>query len=123
MTVYVDDVEIPYGRMLMCHCWTDGDISELLDMMNKIGVSARWIQKPPEASWWHFDISLARKRRALEFGAVLTDRFGPMEHVARLRLNHADESVRRRAARDLSRIRRRRAGWRPLPYPFSSRGS
>jgi len=83
MTVYVDDVRHSYGRMVMCHLWAD-TLEELYAMVDAIGVQRKWLQQPPKASWVHFDISLAKKALALEAGAVLTDKFGPMEHVARL---------------------------------------
>lgn len=110
MTIYVDDVELPYGRMTMCHCWTDGPLDDLLTMMDRVGVARKWIQKPPAASWVHFDISAGARRRALTLGAVLTDRYGPMEHVARLNLSDPDPAVRDKARHDLSRIRMKRGG-------------
>ena len=94
--VYVDDADIPYKGMVMSHCWAD-NLSELLAMMDKIGVNRKWIQGHPtlslpefrKASWVHFDISLGKKKMALRYGAVLTDRFGPLEHVARITGNRA----------------------------------
>lgn len=80
MTVYVDDVELPYGRMLMCHMWAD-TLDELLEMADIIGVNRGWMQSPPKASWIHFDIAKAKKAIALENGAVLTDRLGPSYHA------------------------------------------
>lgn len=83
MTVYVDDVRHPFGRMIMCHMWADTE-EELHAMADRIGVARRWFQTPPKASWNHYDVSLGMKARALQFGAVLTDQFGPLEHTARL---------------------------------------
>lgn len=80
MTVYVDDVRHTYGQMIMCHMWSD-ELDELLAMADQIGVARRWLQKPPRASWVHFDISLGKKRLAIEAGAVLTDKYGPIVHV------------------------------------------
>ena len=85
MTVYVDDVRHPFGRMVMCHLWADTE-AELLAMVDRIGVDRRWYQRPPKASWHHFDISLSKKAAAIAAGAVLTDRYGPVEHVARLHI-------------------------------------
>ena len=100
MTVYVDDVRLPYGSMIMCHMWAsrivDGlyidAVDELLAMADTIGVQRKWIQGHPtlsfgkhrSASWVHFDVSIGKKARALDAGAVLTDRYGPSEHTARL---------------------------------------
>ncbi len=91
MTVYVDNVRHPFGRMIMCHMWSVS-IDELLTMADRIGVGRHWIQGHPtlslprfrKASWVHFDIALSKKAQAIALGAVLTDMFGPLEHCARL---------------------------------------
>lgn len=108
MTVYVDDVRHSYGRMVMCHLWADR-LGELLDMVDRIGVDRRWIQQPPKASWVHFDISLGMKRKALAAGAVLTDRFGPVEHVARRDIASGDPERMQRGAERLASVGRSRA--------------
>jgi hypothetical protein len=84
VAVYVDDVRNSYGRMIMCHMWADTE-AELRAMALRIGVSQCWIQQPPKASWVHFDISIGMKRKAIQAGAILTDKYGPVEHVAKLR--------------------------------------
>lgn len=99
MTVYVDDVRHRWRNMIFCHCWADFE-SELLSFMDLIGVQRKWIQRPPKASWTHFDICLSKKRLALQRGAVLTDKYGPTEHVTRLGLGAAtafgnDEEIER----------------------------
>ncbi len=93
MAVYVDDVRHGFGNMVMCHLWADTD-EELLEMVDLIGVQRKWIQghkslsfgKHRNASWVHFDISLGKKALALQRGAILTDRFGPIVHTAKLRI-------------------------------------
>ena len=97
-TVYVDDVRHPFGRMIMCHMWSE-DLETLLIMADKIGVQRKWLQQPPKASWVNFDISLGMKAKAIQLGAVLTDRYGPSEHVAKLRGNQRmiDNIASRRA--------------------------
>lgn len=82
MAVYVDDVQYAYGRMKMCHLWADTE-EELFRMVDAIGVARKWVQRPPRASWLHFDICLSKKALALKHGAVLTDKYGPVEHCAR----------------------------------------
>lgn len=84
MSVYVDDVRHTFGRMIMCHMWAD-TLDELFAMVDKIGVQRKWLQQPPKASWVHFDISLAMKAKAIKEGAILTDKYGPVEHMAKLR--------------------------------------
>lgn len=90
MTVYVDDARHPYGRYVMCHLWADTR-GELFAMVDRIGVQRKWFQRPPgtgvpgiDASWEHFDITQSKRALAVAAGAVETDRYGPVEHVARL---------------------------------------
>lgn len=68
MTVYVDDMEAKFGRMIMCHMMADSK-EELLAMVDAIGVNRRWIQKEGTI-YEHFDVSLSMKRRAIDRGAV-----------------------------------------------------
>lgn len=84
MAVYVDDVRHRFRGMIMCHMWADS-LEELLAMADRIGMARRWLQRPPKASWVHFDVSLTLKAKAIAAGAILTDRYGPVEHVARQR--------------------------------------
>jgi hypothetical protein len=97
MTVYVDDMRAPFGNMVMCHMWADTD-AELLAMADRICVARKWIQghqtlsfgKHRNASWVHFDIALSKRALAVRFGAVETDRYGPLVHATRLRLAAAE---------------------------------
>lgn len=63
MTVYVDDMRAPYGRLVMCHMLADTD-EELRAMADKIGVAQRWHQGD------HFDICLSKRALAVQAGAV-----------------------------------------------------
>lgn len=102
MTVHVDDVRHPFGRMFMCHMWSQS-LDELLAMADRIGVARKWLQQPPKASWVHFDISLSKKALAIEAGAVLTDKYGPLEHEARL---HIASGVPERVALGEKKLKR-----------------
>jgi len=91
MSVYVDNARNPYGRLLMCHMWADTR-DELFAMGDKIGIARRWFQRPAgsgiagmDASWEHFDIAQSKRTLAVAAGAIETDKYGPSEHVARLR--------------------------------------
>lgn len=72
MTVYVDTMEAPFGRMKMCHMFAD-TLAELNHMADAIGVARKWIQHPPKASWVHYDIALNKKKLAIKHGAVLIE--------------------------------------------------
>lgn len=84
MSVYVDDMRAPFGRMIMCHLWADTS-AELFAMADAIGVARKWFQCPPKASWEHFDIALSKRALAVERGAIETDRYGPVRHTRKLR--------------------------------------
>jgi hypothetical protein len=76
--VYVDDMNAPFGNMIMCHLIAD-TTEELLQMVDKIGVQRKWIQDagtPRE----HFDIALSKKKLAIQFGAI------PIEYGTELAL-------------------------------------
>lgn len=68
MTVYVDDMRAPFGRLIMCHMLADSD-DELHAMADKIGVARKWWQAPPR-HYSHYDIALAKRALAVEAGAV-----------------------------------------------------
>ncbi len=105
MTVYVDDVRHGFGRMVMCHMWADS-LDELLAMADRIGLQRRWLQQPPKASWVHFDVSLALKAKAIE---ALTDKFGPLEHLARRDAASPVAEIAERGRRKLEQIARVRS--------------
>ena len=67
MTCYVDDMNTPFGRMVMCHLIADST-DELLRMVRLIGVNPKWIQHVGTYKE-HFDISLGKKKLAIEHGA------------------------------------------------------
>lgn len=116
MTVYVDDVRHQFGNMVMCHLWAD-TLDELLAMVDTIGVQRKWIQGHPtlsfgkhrNASWVHFDIALSKKALAIKAGAVLTDKYGPSEHTAKLGIASGDPARIERGQRMLDNIARCRA--------------
>ncbi len=105
MAVYVDNAKHPLGRLLMCHMWADTR-EELFGMAVRIGVQLHWFQRPPtvnlpgmDASWEHFDIAQSKRALAVAAGAIETDKYGPVEHTARLTGNQErlDQIARLRA--------------------------
>lgn len=63
MTVYVDNMRAPFGRLVMCHMIADTD-KELRAMADRIGVAQKWHQGD------HFDICLSKRALAVAAGAV-----------------------------------------------------
>src|ERR1700676_5337336 len=66
MTVFVDDMRTPYGRLILCHMIADS-IDELHAMADKIGVARKWFQDT--ISGPHYDIALSKRALAISFGA------------------------------------------------------
>ena len=67
MSVYVDDMAAPFGSMIMCHMGADTG-EELLAMADRIGVQRMWIQHKGSHRE-HFDISLSKRKLAIQCGA------------------------------------------------------
>ncbi|MBN7755509.1 DUF4031 domain-containing protein [Nitratireductor aquimarinus] len=89
MAVYVDRARHRFGRYRMCHMWSTSR-DELFAMADLIGVQRKWFQRPPMASWEHFDITQTKRALAVSAGAIETDKYGPVEHVARLQIASGD---------------------------------
>lgn len=68
MGVYIDDMEWPFGRMKMNHMIAD-TTDELNQMADKIEVARKWIQYPGTPKE-HYDISLSKRRLAIQLGAI-----------------------------------------------------
>lgn len=77
MSCYVDPPRRHLGRMIMSHLWAD-TTSELLAMVDLIGLDRRHLQQPPDAKWTHFDISKGKRALAVAAGAIETDREAPV---------------------------------------------
>lgn len=82
MACYVDDVRFPFRGMVMCHLWADTP-EELHAFAARLGLRRDWFQRPPKASWPHYDVSLSKKADAIRLGAIRTDRYGALEFNAR----------------------------------------
>ena len=68
MAIYVDDMKAGFGQMVMCHMIADST-EELIAMAVAIGVKTKWLQKHGTTSE-HFDICLAKRKLAVEQGAI-----------------------------------------------------
>lgn len=68
MSVYVDDMFAPFGRMKMSHLMAD-TTEELLAMADALGLRREWLQHGGTARE-HFDVSMSKREQAIGFGAV-----------------------------------------------------
>ena len=68
MAVYVDNSKNRYGRMVMCHMLADSS-EELNAMARLIGLNNKWLQHKGEYKE-HYDISLSKRKLAVDFGAI-----------------------------------------------------
>lgn len=64
--VYIDDANISYGRMIMCHMVADS-LEELHEMAERLSLRKYFQDKPRKP---HYDICLKKKNLALRLGAV-----------------------------------------------------
>lgn len=71
MTVYVDNMRAPFGRLVMCHMLADST-DELLAMADRIGVQRKWLQHAGTVRE-HFDICLSKRALAVAAGAQEID--------------------------------------------------
>lgn len=72
MAVYVDQEQMRFGRMTMCHMLAD-TTAELFQMADTIGVQRKWLQHAGTEKE-HFDICLSKRTKALAAGAIEVDR-------------------------------------------------
>ena len=58
------------GRMAgrWCHLTTDGDLEDLHEFAQSIGLKREWFQEHPRVP--HYDLRPSKRERALEAGAV-----------------------------------------------------
>ena len=90
VTVYVDNMRAPFGRMIMCHMIADTE-AELHAMADTIGVARRWYQGD------HYDISLAKRALAVQAGA---------REVTRMELGRILIARRRAAFAAINKVQR-----------------
>lgn len=125
MTVFVDQPIHPYKNMLMCHLWADGEgtydptmiVTEMHWMVDKIRVDRKWIQGHKElslprykdATWVHFDIAKTKRVLAISYGAIETDRFGPMRHKIEVDVRSGIPQLMERGVKNLRRLQEREA--------------
>ena len=53
-----------------CHMVCDGDLEELHQMAEKIGLKRSYFQSPPKASMPHYDLTPVKRSMAVKNGAI-----------------------------------------------------
>lgn len=75
MAVYVDDLVTYKGKGRLsgqwCHMMTDGDLSELHAMAQRIGMRREWFQNNPNHP--HYDLRPSMRAAAVKAGAIEVD--------------------------------------------------
>lgn len=79
MSVYVDDMQAKFGRMVMCHMVADTE-DELHSMAAKIGIPRKWHQKAGTLHS-HYDICMSKRVLAVKLGAIEIDRVKLVEII------------------------------------------
>lgn len=69
MSVYVDPAIWRWRGTFWCHLSAD-TLDELHAFAQSIGLKRAWFQCPPEATYPHYDMVAARRRHAVENGAI-----------------------------------------------------
>jgi hypothetical protein len=68
MTVYVDSMRAPLGRMVMCHMIADTE-DELHAMAGRIGMRREWFQHGDIPWRAHYDVALGKRALEVKLGA------------------------------------------------------
>lgn len=75
--IYVDAAIHAWRGQRWCHLFSE-DLDALHDFAARLGLRREWFQRPPKASWPHYDITAKKRARAIRMGAQ------PTHHVETL---------------------------------------
>ena len=67
--IYVDAAIHPWKGKRWCHLFSE-DLDKLHRFAARLGLRSSWFQQPPKASWPHYDITEAKRAKALIMGAT-----------------------------------------------------
>jgi ribA/ribD-fused uncharacterized protein len=84
MSVYVDNMRMPWRGMIMSHMTADSN-EELHEMAIKIGMKREWFQGRPKHSIEHYDVSEGKRQQAIKLGAIEEDIWDPDNEAGRER--------------------------------------
>ncbi len=69
-----------------CHLFTDGNVAELHEFAERLGLRREWFQDRPRLP--HYDLTEAKRRQAIKLGAVEATR---QKVVETMRRNASDD--------------------------------
>lgn len=76
--VYVDEAIHAWRGRMWCHMFSE-DLEVLHAIAARIGLRRDWFQKPPKASWPHYDLTAEKRFHAIQLGALVADRYRTLE--------------------------------------------
>ncbi|GJD89385.1 hypothetical protein BHAOGJBA_2912 [Methylobacterium hispanicum] len=71
--VFVDEAVHPWRGRLWAHLFSP-DLEALHAFADRLGLRRDWFQRPPRASWPHYDVTAAKRAQAIRLGALAADR-------------------------------------------------
>lgn len=66
--IYVDAAIHEWRGKRWCHMFSE-DLAALHEFAALLGLRREWFQQPPKASWFHYDITAAKRVKAIRLGA------------------------------------------------------
>jgi len=80
--IYVDNANIPFHGMKMCHMYSDKSTMELHGFAFIIGLKVEWFHN---GSFPHYDVSLSKKKLAKKSGAIEVDYLKDADKIKRIK--------------------------------------
>lgn len=74
MPVMVDEAIFTWRGKKWCHLFCEDEVT-LHEFARRLGLLRGWFQKPPKASWKHYDITAGKRQKAIDLGAVAVDKY------------------------------------------------
>lgn len=68
MSVYIDDYRGKFGRMIMCHMFSDESMEELHAIAQAIDLKREWFQD--KGTCHHYDVCFSKRQKAIDAGAI-----------------------------------------------------
>jgi hypothetical protein len=96
MSIYVDEPrptsKLTWGKHGVSHMMTDGDLSELHEMADTVGLKREWFQDHPAHP--HYDLSNKKRKLAIKHGAISVSSYDLIRRCGRIGNSSADQIMR-----------------------------